>query len=44
MKTARITAVIIDGSVIQIGLRPRNTFLRVPPETDAIAAMNAMPP
>ena len=35
---------MIQGSVIQIGVNPRNTFLKVPPETDATAAINAMPP
>ena len=42
--TAAIMLITIQPSVIQIGVRPRNTFRRVPPDTDAIAAMNAMPP
>jgi hypothetical protein len=39
-----MTAAMIEGSVIQIGFNPRKTFLRVPPETDAMIATNAMPP
>ena len=42
--TAAMMLAIIHGSVIQIGVRPRNTFLRVPPDTDATAAINAIPP
>ena len=42
--TALKTATVIQGSLIHTGFNPRKTFLNVPPETDAIAAINAMPP
>jgi hypothetical protein len=44
MRTAKITEAIIEGSVIHIGFNPRKMFLSVPPETEAMAAINAIPP
>ena len=42
--TAVITLATIQGSIIQIGRSPKKIFRRVPPDTDATAAINAMPP
>jgi hypothetical protein len=44
MTTAVSTDARIQGSFIHTGVKPRNTFLRVPPEIDAIVAINAIPP
>jgi hypothetical protein len=42
--TAAIMLATIHGSIIQIGRSPKKIFRRVPPDTDATAAINAMPP
>jgi hypothetical protein len=42
--TAAMMLAIIQESIIQIGRSPKKIFRRVPPDTDATAAINAMPP
>ena len=42
--TAATMLVITQGSVINIGLRPKKIFRSVPPETEAAIATSAIPP
>ncbi|CAB4584880.1 unannotated protein [freshwater metagenome] len=44
ISTALNTITVIHGSLIQTGFNPKNTFRNVPPETEATAAIKAMPP
>ena len=43
-RTALNIAATIQGSLIHTGFSPRKRFLSVPPDTEATAAINAIPP